>query len=463
MLQEIVKHYKDLSPDEQKLVSAKRFRAVDAPTAMLETLAGVQQYAQKLAKMHPRHEPKFSKAKVQKALPYTLILLPVYFVMWLFAEDFLPVLWWGCAAGLGVLALLWLFLDLIPQTNLRQLTIKPAVFDLVVPLLLLLQDELKPNEQLSLRLDLRESNQRKFYYKTHKNYVLMLHRLIIRWIPLGFSMYALGRLFDIFPKLINDGFLILGFFLTLLFSPFILLLASFVFGKSPKIKTVIRQAPKVDLKAKLTDDTLLQVQVHHMSLFTTSVKKKVKMKDYQIAKTKKKHKSKTVTTVKLAFSQKQYPLSKEALIARFSKKPRIYGRTIAKVKHKPGSKRNTIVYTDIVTKQGAGHQGLQYTMPSFEWLVKLIMEGGYYPLKGLGESTNNKTESKSVPLDANRDNLTAISGVGRATEAKLYGAGILTFAQLADMSKVEFREMLRGVGINPKQANDWQKQARELM
>lgn len=463
MLQDIVKHYEDLSPDEQKLVNAKRFKAVDTPTAMLETLAGVQKYAQKLAKMRPRHEPKFSKAKVQKALPYALILLPVYFVLWLFAEDFLPVLWWGCVAGLGVLALLWVFLDLIPQTNLRQLTIKPAAFDLVVPLLLLMQDELNPDEQLSLRLDLRESNQRKFHYKTRKNYIIMPHRLLVRWMPLGFLVYALGRFSGFVPALIDDGFVVLGFVIIIFFFPFLVILAGMIFGKSPKVKTVIRQAPKVDLRAQLADGTLLQVQVNHVSMLTTNVKEKVKIKNYQTAKTKKKHKSKTVTTVKLAFSQKQYPLSKEALIARFSKKPRVQGRTIAKVKHKPGSKRNTIVYTDIVTKQGAGHQGLQYTMPSFDWLVKLIMEGGYYPLKGIEQAAKPKKQNKSVPLDANRDNLTTISGIGRATEAKLYGAGILTFAQLADMSKVEFRAMLRKVGINPKQANNWQKQARDLM
>lgn len=461
MLKDIIQHHQKLSPDAQKLVRTKKLSAMASPTELVEQWGEVHQYAQQIAKLRP-DQPRFTKKKLTKALLYSLLLIPLYFLLNVYAKPLVPVLGWACVAALGVLVLLWWVLDVIPQINRKQLSIKPEIFDFIMPVLFLLQDELNPHDKISLRLDFRESNQRKFHYKVRKNYVVMPHRILLRWIPLAFSLYAVIRLFGLVPALFDDGFLTLGFFLTLFFYPFLILFAYLIFGKSPKVKTVMRQAPKVNLKAQLADGTLLQVSVHHVSMLTTAVKKKIKVKNYQSAKVKKKHKAKTVTTVKMAFAQKQYSLTKEAFKARFNKKPRILGRTIAKMKLKPGEKRNTVVYTDVVIKQGQEHQALQYTMPTFDWLVKLIMEGGYYPLKGAKPLEQAKPQGKSVPLDIHRDDLTVISGIGRATEAKLYGAGIFTFAQLADMSDTKLRKLLQQIGINPKHANHWQEQARGL-
>ncbi|WP_299459270.1 helix-hairpin-helix domain-containing protein [uncultured Microscilla sp.] len=469
MLKEVKTLFEALSSNNKQLVRTKKFEAVAAPIDLYEQLTGVHQYAKKISKLRPDDKHALKKKQLMKNLSIYALFIPVLIwvlvMLFIFAKPFFWVCVW-ILLGLVLLGMFWWWRDIVPRWRRRQMNVRLDVFDFLMPLLLLLQEELKPGEKLHLKLNLHKNNQHRLRYKTKKNYIVMPHRVIVRWLPLFLLLslvsYGVARFWflDALPAGMLDVVIVGAFFLMLVFFPFLILLGGSLFGKSPKVKTIIRQAPKLDLQARLADGTLLHVNVTHLTMLTTSVKKKIKVKNYRTAKTKKKHKTKTVTTVKMAFPQRQYPLSKETFMNRFSKKPRISRRTIAKMKRKPGEKRNTVIYTDVITQQGQGHKSLFYAMPDFDWFAKLIMEGGYHPLRGI---TQDKAKTQSVSLDVDRDNLTTIGGIGRATEAKLYGAGVFTFAQLANMSKVEFHALLKKVDISPKQATDWQKQAKELM
>ncbi len=59
------------------------------------------------------------------------------------------------------------------------------------------------------------------------------------------------------------------------------------------------------------------------------------------------------------------------------------------------------------------------------------------------------------------DDLTAIRGIGIATENRLYRAGIKSYGQLARSTPQEVRKILGKLGANAK-IEEWIAQAREL-
>ncbi len=82
------------------------------------------------------------------------------------------------------------------------------------------------------------------------------------------------------------------------------------------------------------------------------------------------------------------------------------------------------------------------------------------PGRGKREGTAEKAEA-SPPDEISSDDLTAIGGISIATQNRLYRAGIKSYAQLAQASPEEVREILgkiaRGADIE-----DWIAQAGEL-
>ncbi len=82
------------------------------------------------------------------------------------------------------------------------------------------------------------------------------------------------------------------------------------------------------------------------------------------------------------------------------------------------------------------------------------------PGRGKREGTAEKAEA-SPPDEISSDDLTAIGGISIATQNRLYGAGIKSYAQLAQASPEEVREILgklaRGADIE-----DWIAQAKKL-
>ncbi len=82
------------------------------------------------------------------------------------------------------------------------------------------------------------------------------------------------------------------------------------------------------------------------------------------------------------------------------------------------------------------------------------------PDPGTQESTAEKAEP-SRPEEISLDDLTAIRGIGIATQNRLYAAGIKSYAQLARASAEEVREVLGNQGRVGK-VEDGIAQATEL-
>ncbi len=65
------------------------------------------------------------------------------------------------------------------------------------------------------------------------------------------------------------------------------------------------------------------------------------------------------------------------------------------------------------------------------------------------------------PDESSSDDLTAIRGIGIATQNRLYRAGIKSYGQLARSTPEEVKKLLGKLGANAK-IEEWIAQAREL-
>lgn len=72
-----------------------------------------------------------------------------------------------------------------------------------------------------------------------------------------------------------------------------------------------------------------------------------------------------------------------------------------------------------------------------------------------------ETEEPGRPDENSRDDLTAVRGIGAATQGRLHAAGIKTYDQLAQTSAEDLRAILGQQGRIAK-VEDWIAQAKEL-
>ncbi len=82
------------------------------------------------------------------------------------------------------------------------------------------------------------------------------------------------------------------------------------------------------------------------------------------------------------------------------------------------------------------------------------------PGPGRRERAADKAEANS-PDEGSPDDLTAIRGIGIATQNRLYGAGIKSYGQLAQPSPDDVREIL-GKFAGGASVEDWIAQAKQL-
>ena len=80
---------------------------------------------------------------------------------------------------------------------------------------------------------------------------------------------------------------------------------------------------------------------------------------------------------------------------------------------------------------------------------------------GSRRSGNSEHTAKPAAEESAPDNLTAICGIGIAGQNRLYAAGIKTYAQLAEASPEELRNIVGKLGRGTK-VEDWIAQARDL-
>ncbi len=82
------------------------------------------------------------------------------------------------------------------------------------------------------------------------------------------------------------------------------------------------------------------------------------------------------------------------------------------------------------------------------------------PGPGRRERAADKAAASS-PNESSSDDLTAIRGIGIATQDRLYRAGIKSYGQLARTSPAEVREILGKVAAGAT-VEDWIAQAKQL-
>lgn len=460
--------FKKLSDFEQKIVRTKTLQGEYSPEMLLDHLGDIQQYSKAFDEYRKARNAQKKKRKERRRVlmvvaSFTIVSLLISYIIFAETRYFFHLgLWVVAVAGL-----LWGGWMLWRQRQEQTLRMENHVLDFLLPFLLILTDEIRPGTRLRIELNFDKGTRRKYTRNVYRNHSFAMHKLFIWgfWITViaYFAYLALGFIFPetlprIFPKDLDFILVFLGVFMFFPAYMIILAIAASFFGKDPKVTTQILKIPRILLQAKLVDGTALHIEAIHVLALKTAVKKKYKSKNFQLTKVKKKHKVKTVTTLKLAFPQKKYPIDAVAFSSAFDQKPRLMNKSVAKVKVKHGENKQVVVYQDVQTGEALDHRLISYQQLSLDRLLKLVIEGGFHKLKSA--DLENKGEAAKEFLS--RDDLTKIKGVGKTTEGKLNGLGIFTYQQIANMSQVNFFEIIKEIGVNKKAAHDWQLQALRL-
>lgn len=461
--------FKKLSDFEQKIVRTKTLKGEYSPEMLLDHLGDIQRYSKALDEYRKARNAQKKKKKERRGIlivvaSFTTVFLLIPYIIFAEIRYFFHL---GLLAVV-VAGLLWGGWMLFRRRQERILRMENHVLDFLLPFLLILTDEIRPGTQLRIALNFDKGKQRKYKDKVLRNDNFPVYKFIIRgfWIS-ALIFWGYPVLSFIFPKnlphLLPAGldsvFIFLGIFM---FLPGYLIaqtIAASFFGKDPKVTTRILKIPRILLQAQLADGATLQIETIHLLALKTAVKKKHKAKNFQLTKVKKKHKVKTVTTLKLAFPQKKYPMDAVTFSSVFDRKPRLAGKSVAKVKVKHGENKQVVVYQDVQTGQALDHRFIRYQQLNIDRLLKLVIEGGYRKLN----PTILEDKEKYTKEFLSRDDLTKIKGIGKTTEGKLNGLGIFTYQQMADMSKVDFFEVIKEIEVNKKAAYDWQLQALRLL
>ncbi|OJJ23005.1 hypothetical protein BKI52_01230 [marine bacterium AO1-C] len=473
--------YNNLLPENKSLVNRKSLSGEFTPQALIEQLAELKSYGKKAASYQTSwHDQRTGYLEVNRRKVNTvwfvcgiIVAVIVYFRV---NDSDLIWLGQGLLALSIVLPLIWGAAPLLANLQVSGKLIDADGLNLLLPLLLVLTDEIRPGSRIKLELYLGAASRGKHKVKTQKNYKILTHRVIMRsWIGLVLliGVYSILSMVNpqIFPPVIP--FFVLP--IIIVFYVFIYLIifsiASSAFGKSPKVKARFLKIPRILIQAQLADGTLFQIDLTHWIIQKTAFKKKTKFKNFQLHKKKKKYKAKAVTSLKLAFPQKRYNMHPERFKGKFNRKLYISGKQVAKMKLKPGEKRQTIVYQHVQAKQGTGHNPATLPYPTFKQFTQLVIEGGYDRLRKKPQTLQkrpttrkrgNKAKIEQAEEQYSRDDLTLIKGVGQSTKVKLNREGVIAFQQIVDMELSDFEDVLRHLDLPHNKAKDWQNQARSL-
>ncbi|HAS42469.1 MAG TPA: hypothetical protein DCS93_18465 [Microscillaceae bacterium] len=464
------KAYHQLSAENKSLVKRKSLSGEFAPQKLIEQLTALKSYAKKVTDYQTFWHKKNSTENRNSENTLFIVVMVFATAIYFIGRD-----WTWEPIGLGVLVfsisfiLVWKAVSLIIKLQAKAKDIEADGLSFLLPLLLILTDEIRPGSQVKLDLYLGRASRGRHKERTQKNYKFLTHRIIVRsWIGLVLlvAVYTILSLINpqIFPPIIP--FFVLP--MILVFYVFIYMIvfsiASAAFGKSPKVKARFLKVPRILVQAQLADGTLFQTDVTHWIIQKTAFKKKEKLKNFQLHKKKKKYKVKMVTTLKLAFPQKRYRMHTQTFQEKFNRKLYVSGKPVAKTKLKPGEKRQTVVYQHVQLKQGTGHEVTSFPYPTFKQFVQLVVEGGYNRLRKKTQDTHTVRNSKTKQAEEqySRDDLTLIKGIGQSTKIKLNNEGVIAFQQIADMELSDFEDMLRHIDLPFHKAKDWQSQARSL-
>lgn len=331
---------------------------------------------------------------------------------------------------------------------LRNAQVQKENIPFLVNLLLILQDEIRPNSKIQIDLDLNKGIPNSSFVKKEKNYFLLWHKVLLWTLILGPAIYIVSL------SIVYQAIEILyaGFFLAIfgaMFSPLLVLFAAYFFGKSPKLTTRIYQVPKLKLKAQLADGTLLQTHITHWGMKRKVIKKKVKIKYFRLQKVKWKYKVRSVVHLQLSFPQKRYPMSQENFQQNFSTK--------GKVKLKAGQKRNTVSYRYEETVIGSGKEFKKTPKLKFQRFLNLMSQKGY----GAMQKATGKAPQKQ-PIKKPKS-LKDLSGMTEEILYKLKSQKIHNLQELAKMDREQVMEFYQISGIQPGKIMNWQEEVQSIL
>ncbi|NJO02931.1 MAG: hypothetical protein HC880_15740 [Bacteroidia bacterium] len=200
-----------------------------------------------------------------------------------------------CLTGLGLV--LYLFLSRRDVVNYFR--------EFVVPLLLVLREEMPAEEPLYLKLDLRRKDRKDNIVEENRNFK-----------PSGIRQVMLSILLVLIAGLVigivtDHNGLVVYAFVGIWLSIFVWAISGF-FLKYPRIVTTVHHFPWLEIKARLRDKSLVQIAIRDEINRLRITRKKRGSRGKTKIKTKTKYKIRTHFGIKLALSQKRYILASEA-------------------------------------------------------------------------------------------------------------------------------------------------------
>ncbi|HAS42467.1 MAG TPA: hypothetical protein DCS93_18455 [Microscillaceae bacterium] len=460
--------YQKLSPRIREIVDQGRFTGSFKPDEIIDILLELRDYGEKVKPKKNELKIDIKRSGEDRTRRILVVVIIAVTMLGLISLIFDGVGWYilmmilvGALGALVWFVIKWLrsFAGKLPHIQWQSLSF-------ALHLVALLKDEIRPGQPLDITLDLGTPIQRRYYVKTHKNYLFLGHRLVIR----GFWLLVLASLAWVSFAILSNNSTIPSVMIAFLFPliPVILMvylivlaIAAAALGKTNKIKTRLYRSPQLLVKATLADGTLFQTEVASLLALRRVHKKKFKLKNFQVTKVKRKHKVKTLTTLKLAFPLKKYRMTEGSFKENFDRNWRIRNRKVDKVKLKSGDKRKTVVYQDAQTGQGEGYQNIAYPSPNFQRFLELVTRSGFQALeRSIGQKTpvdkaKNRDESKAQA----GDDLTKIEGIIKPIQERLYQLDIATYRQLADLDRGGFEDLAQELGVAAWQLEEWQEAA----
>lgn len=230
----------------------------------------------------------------------------------------------------------------------------------LIPLLAILKKETGEFDLISIKMDLRDNDNRRFKVKRDKNYKWVPHRVIpFTALSVCVCLITMGRIYP--PTVHGYDFVmigIIGLFITLFAWMF---LASVLFGTNPKLITTFYQVPVLDISTKLSDGTLFRLEVVEDVIKKFVWRSRTNYRGKTKIKQKTKFKKKITVSVRLGFSNKMYHTTEEDTLWTSAKK----------TKFKTGEKRNVVGYR--LVEKHTDKEGY----PNLRKVLQTVSKGAY--------------------------------------------------------------------------------------
>lgn len=455
--------FQDLSQTQQRLIRRKKIKGEFTAQEVLNQLKGLRSHQYKISAIkYQKPNRSYYANNGDRTIDLIFVLYLIFGFVFapqildIFGVDFhITFVIFASITTLVVISyILWKIRYKIFRWRKERYSIQMENISFLANLLMLLQQEMRPNSKIQIDFNFSNRIAAKYKTKTIKNYFILGHRWAI-WgfliILIAFSIWLFYSNSEYVFLLIPIGIVILSFL------PFFILLAGVFFGKSPKLKTKIYHVPKLSLSVQLVDGTLLNTSIMLLVMRRKAIKKKVKLKNFQLQKSKWKYKLRSVVRLQLAFPKNRYPISDEEFQANFQT---LTSNPANKIKLKQGEKRKGISHQYVVNSMGSGKRISRFPELKFSDFLDLMGKRSYDRLRKDFSDTQFKFKiDKNTP----KSNLSQLDGLSETIEKKLNQKNIISFKQIANLKKDEIDYLSQTIDVIPSKLEAWQVKAQKMI